>query len=175
MDGACVFDPDGICEICGQPRTHEYTVGQSLDESYHQLVCKFCGHTEKKKNTKLANLQTVKILHRLRLFLERISLNANIQKSLPFCGGLFSTKNKTPLPRFRGRRCSKGNHTNKFNLLFDLKLSLSAMHQSLGALAVCSVSCLTPLAAVKTTSTGPLMEGSAKETASPLITTGSTA
>lgn len=50
MDGACVFDPDGICEICGQPRTHEYTVGQSLDESYHQLVCKFCGHTEKEEH-----------------------------------------------------------------------------------------------------------------------------
>ena len=56
---AHVFDPDGICEICGQSCTHEYTVGQSLDESYHQLVCKFCGHTEK-KSTKLANLQTVK-------------------------------------------------------------------------------------------------------------------
>lgn len=50
MDGACVFDPDGICEICGQPCTHEYTVGQSLDESYHQLVCKFCGHTEKEEH-----------------------------------------------------------------------------------------------------------------------------
>ena len=50
MDGACVFDPDGICEICGQSCTHEYTVGQSLDESYHQLVCKFCGHTEKEEH-----------------------------------------------------------------------------------------------------------------------------
>ena len=50
MDGACVFDPDGICEICGQSCTHEYTVGQSLDESYPQLVCKFCGHTEKEEH-----------------------------------------------------------------------------------------------------------------------------
>ena len=60
MDGACVFDPDGICEICGQPCTHEYTVGQKvlmnpiISWSVNSAVIL------KKKSTKLANLQTVK-------------------------------------------------------------------------------------------------------------------
>ena len=51
---------DGVCKICGQPCTHEYTVGQSLDESYHQLVCKFCGHTEQAEHHIVESEDSVK-------------------------------------------------------------------------------------------------------------------
>lgn len=59
-EGVCVtcgkqcehnWNTSGKCEICNRSCGHEYETGSSIDDQYHELICKVCKHTEKKTHT----------------------------------------------------------------------------------------------------------------------------
>ena len=45
------WNTSGKCEICNRSCGHEYETGSSIDDQYHELICKVCKHTEKETHT----------------------------------------------------------------------------------------------------------------------------